>query len=108
MRETGWGEQGAWVVVWQKAGSPYALELLEAWKVKRIESRSDFPEGPTAVFGISATAEAALEKVEMRLKGDPYFKRRYRGGVFKVVPYHLGIAIDKEGNLLVLPSMGKI
>ena len=108
MRESGWGEHGAWAVVWQKAKSPYAIELLEAWKVQRIEKAFDVPEGPTVCFGLSATAEEALEKVEGRLRGDPFFRRRYSGGVFKVVPYHLGIAVDGEGNLLVLPSMGKI
>ena len=99
--ETGWGEQGAWAVAWQQKKSSLYVELLNPITVAKAVKYLQLPDAPMAVFGLSRSAEAALEKVEMRLKGDPFFRRRWAGGVFRPIPYHLGIA--NEDKLMILP-----
>jgi hypothetical protein len=65
--------------------------------------RLGLPDAPMAVFGLQPTAEAALGLVEARLKGDPFFRRRWQGGAFRPIPYHLGIVNDEK---LILAGSG--
>lgn len=100
--ETGWGENGAWAIVWQKEKSGIYIELLNPLSVSHAVKLLGLRDAPMCVFGLSPTAESALEKVEQRLKGDPFFRRRWSGGAFRPVPYHLGI-VNRE-NLMILPG----
>ena len=100
--ETGWGEKGAWAIAWQQKKSGIYVELLNPLSANHAIRMLDLPPAQSCVFGLSSTAESALEKVEMRLKGDPFFKKRWAGGAFRPIPYHLGIVNDDK--LLILPG----
>ncbi len=51
-----------------------------------------------------------MELVHDRVKGDPFFRRRWGGGVFFPAPYHLGVFVPRSPSepLLVFPSGGEI
>lgn len=104
--ETGWGEQGAWTVAWRQAKTGRVIEFLEPQAVDKEAGRLGLPPGPRVVFAMSGTAEEAMERAEGRLKGDPFFRRRWANGAFFPVPYHLGIFVPESPHqpLLIFPD----
>ena len=106
MRVSEWSQKGYWAVVWQKDKSPWAIELLEAHRLARVGKVLGLPEGRDHVFGLSDTAEEAMGKVQQALRNDPFFRKRYRGGVFRPVPYHICVALpDADSFAAVNPSL---
>ena len=100
--ESGWGEQGAWAVAWKQKKTSIYVELVNPLSVAHAVKQLELPDAPMCVFGLSDTAESAMEKVADRLKGDPFFRRRFTGGAFVPIPYHLSIVND--GKLMILPG----
>lgn len=61
-----------WAVIWKEADTSCFRDFL-------------------LTFGLSVSAEQALEKVLARLEGDPVFRRRHSGGTFYPVPLHMSV-----------------
>jgi hypothetical protein len=69
------------------------------------------PPADNVVFGMSLYAEGAMEMVEKRLRVDPAFRRRWAGGVFRPIPYHLGLWNQKKqdgGQVIGFPNEGAL
>ena len=47
-------------------------------------------------FGLSGSAEEALAKVEARLSADPFFRRRWSGGVFYPLRIDLNVPVPRR------------
>lgn len=69
---------GAWCVIWKRYGSSEFKDLLLS-------------------FGFSESYEEAVEKVVAKLDADPFWARRWRGGVFHPVLISAGVKVPESG-----------
>lgn len=108
--ESGWGDKGAWAVTWQKEGTGVSVEFIAPHRLQRFIDNHELPHAEPVVFGLSGTAEEAMERVAKRLVGDPSFKKRWAGGAFRPIPYHLGIHVsrDSQPRVTVYPNEGQL
>jgi hypothetical protein len=82
----------------------FFVELLVPWRVLRFVRNHGLSDARNVCFGLSETAESAMEKVEAEIRSDPEFAMRWRGGAFRPVPYHLGIHLKKDGTMGIYPD----
>ncbi len=70
-------KEAAWAVVWKEEDTSCFRDFL-------------------LTFGLSASAEEAMAKVERRLTADPRFRRQHAGGTFYPVPIHMGVRNERR------------
>lgn len=71
--------KNTWVVVWKADGTAEFRDCLIS-------------------FGLTNSPELAMQKVEEKLKSDPFWAKRFAGGVFYPMAAHWGVPGPKRSR----------